>query len=184
MDAFDSYFGLAEDLEQTFGRKVDLVMLTAVTNPYFKSHALADAESVVMWCLQNSALEPLVVRGGQIPHDPEARDDSGVDRGRRLPSIRHGIPRPGGHGHGRSVGCHQGPNRITVETPLLRGQEAVKIIVDGLNGVGESAPQWAIGNLLIGFMRQRVSNGWKEAPRRHRSLVDEAEVEQAGGRLC
>lgn len=45
-DAFDAYFGLAEDLEQTFGRKVDLVMLTAVTNPYFRSHALADAEEL------------------------------------------------------------------------------------------------------------------------------------------
>lgn len=45
-DAFDSYFGLVEDLEQTFGRKVDLVMLTAVTNPYFKSHALADTQEL------------------------------------------------------------------------------------------------------------------------------------------
>ena len=31
----DAYFGLLEDLEQLFGRSVDLVMTSAVTNPYF-----------------------------------------------------------------------------------------------------------------------------------------------------
>ena len=45
-DAFDAYFGLAEDLERIFGREVDLVMLTAVPNPYFRSHACADAEEL------------------------------------------------------------------------------------------------------------------------------------------
>jgi predicted nucleotidyltransferase len=31
----DAYFGLLEDLERLFGRSVDLVMTSAVTNPYF-----------------------------------------------------------------------------------------------------------------------------------------------------
>ena len=31
----DAYFGLLEALEALFGRPVDLVMTTAVTNPYF-----------------------------------------------------------------------------------------------------------------------------------------------------
>ena len=31
----DCYFGLLEDLEALFGRPVDLVMLSAVENPYF-----------------------------------------------------------------------------------------------------------------------------------------------------
>ena len=31
----DAYFGLREDLEGLFGRPVDLVMIAAVTNPYF-----------------------------------------------------------------------------------------------------------------------------------------------------
>jgi len=43
-DPFDAYFGLREDLEQVFGRPVDLVMATAVRNPYFAASALADAE--------------------------------------------------------------------------------------------------------------------------------------------
>ncbi len=31
----DHYFGLREDLESLFGRRIDLVMVTAVKNPYF-----------------------------------------------------------------------------------------------------------------------------------------------------
>ena len=31
----DAYFGLLEALERLFGRSVDLVMISAVTNPYF-----------------------------------------------------------------------------------------------------------------------------------------------------
>lgn len=34
-DLFHRYFGLNEALEQLFGRKVDLVMVGAMTNPYF-----------------------------------------------------------------------------------------------------------------------------------------------------
>jgi hypothetical protein len=34
-DYADAYFGLLEDLERLFGRHVDLVMTSAVTNPYF-----------------------------------------------------------------------------------------------------------------------------------------------------
>jgi hypothetical protein len=34
-DYADAYFGLLEDLERLFGRPVDLVMTSAVTNPYF-----------------------------------------------------------------------------------------------------------------------------------------------------
>ena len=32
----DAYFGLKEDLERLFGRDVDLVMDSAVVNPYFR----------------------------------------------------------------------------------------------------------------------------------------------------
>lgn len=32
----EAYFGLLEDLEELFGRKVDLVMDRAVKNPYFR----------------------------------------------------------------------------------------------------------------------------------------------------
>ena len=35
--AFQTYFGLKEDLEKLFGRAVDLVMATAVRNPYLKA---------------------------------------------------------------------------------------------------------------------------------------------------
>jgi uncharacterized protein len=31
----DSYFGLLEALERLFGQRIDLVMTSAVTNPYF-----------------------------------------------------------------------------------------------------------------------------------------------------
>lgn len=31
----DAYFGLLEDLDRLFGRHVDLVMTSAITNPYF-----------------------------------------------------------------------------------------------------------------------------------------------------
>lgn len=34
-DLFHRYFGLNEALERVFGRKVDLVMVGALTNPYF-----------------------------------------------------------------------------------------------------------------------------------------------------
>jgi predicted nucleotidyltransferase len=34
-DLFHRYFGLNEDLERLFGRKVDLVMVGAMKNPYF-----------------------------------------------------------------------------------------------------------------------------------------------------
>lgn len=33
--AFDDYFGLHEDLERLFGRKVDLVCANALRNPFF-----------------------------------------------------------------------------------------------------------------------------------------------------
>lgn len=32
----DTYFGLLEELNQLFGSQVDLVMVGAITNPYFK----------------------------------------------------------------------------------------------------------------------------------------------------
>lgn len=32
----DAYFGLLEDLEELFQRPIDLVMSTAIKNPYFK----------------------------------------------------------------------------------------------------------------------------------------------------
>lgn len=45
-DVFDAYFGLKEDLEELLGRPVDLVMVDAITNPYFASSALASAEEL------------------------------------------------------------------------------------------------------------------------------------------
>jgi uncharacterized protein len=36
----DAYFGLLSDLEKLFGRKVDLVDVTAARNPYFMAEAL------------------------------------------------------------------------------------------------------------------------------------------------
>jgi uncharacterized protein len=45
-DPFDAYFGLKEDLEALFGREVDLVMSTAVRNPYFRDRAAAGAEDL------------------------------------------------------------------------------------------------------------------------------------------
>lgn len=36
MGAFDQYFGLKEELEQLFGRSVDLVEVKAIKNPYFR----------------------------------------------------------------------------------------------------------------------------------------------------
>lgn len=43
-DAFESYFGLKEDLEALFGLPVDLVMSGAVRNPYFESGMTSSAE--------------------------------------------------------------------------------------------------------------------------------------------
>lgn len=45
-DVFDAYFGLKEDLEALFGRRVDLVMADAVRNPYFEASATANAEEL------------------------------------------------------------------------------------------------------------------------------------------
>jgi len=36
-DLFDAYFGLREELTELFGRPVDLVMPSALRNPYFAS---------------------------------------------------------------------------------------------------------------------------------------------------
>jgi hypothetical protein len=35
-NAADRYFGLLADLEDLFGRKIDLISYTAIRNPYFK----------------------------------------------------------------------------------------------------------------------------------------------------
>ena len=43
---FDSYFGLKEGLEALLGRKVDLVELGAVRNPYLKPSIEASREPV------------------------------------------------------------------------------------------------------------------------------------------
>ncbi|BDZ65561.1 nucleotidyltransferase family protein [Agromyces mangrovi Wang et al. 2018] len=45
-DPFDAYFGLKEDLEELFGRRVDLVMADAIRNPYFEAGAVATAEEL------------------------------------------------------------------------------------------------------------------------------------------
>jgi len=43
---FDTYFGLKEELEAMFGRKVDLVELSAVRNPYLKASIDGSREPV------------------------------------------------------------------------------------------------------------------------------------------
>ncbi|HXH36965.1 MAG TPA: hypothetical protein VNJ54_21495 [Plantibacter sp.] len=43
-DPFEAYFGRREELEALFGRRVDLVMTSAVQNPYFEASAVAGAE--------------------------------------------------------------------------------------------------------------------------------------------
>ena len=43
---FDSYFGLKEGLEALLGRKVDLVELNAVRNPYLKASIEQSRENV------------------------------------------------------------------------------------------------------------------------------------------
>jgi len=45
-DAFGAYFGLKEDLESLLGRPVDLVMSSAVRNPYFAASAARRVEEV------------------------------------------------------------------------------------------------------------------------------------------
>ena len=42
----DAYFGLLEDLEALFERRIDLVMSDAVANPYFRERLDASRESV------------------------------------------------------------------------------------------------------------------------------------------
>ena len=42
----DAYFGLLEDLEVLFARRIDLVMSDAVANPYFRERLDASRESV------------------------------------------------------------------------------------------------------------------------------------------
>ena len=45
-DAFAAYFGLREDLEKLLDRGVDLVMTSAVRNPYFSAAASEGAEEI------------------------------------------------------------------------------------------------------------------------------------------
>ena len=45
-DMADRYFGLLEDLEALFGRKVDLVMASAIKNPYFLQ-AIEDSRTLL-----------------------------------------------------------------------------------------------------------------------------------------
>lgn len=43
---FDDYFGLKEDLEALLGRPVDLVMKSALENPYFAASVTANAVEI------------------------------------------------------------------------------------------------------------------------------------------
>ena len=45
-DMADRYFGLLEDLEAFFGRKVDLVIASAIKNPYFLQ-AIQDSRTLL-----------------------------------------------------------------------------------------------------------------------------------------
>lgn len=44
---FDAYFGLKEALEELLGRPVDLVMPSALDNPYFAASALRHSEELM-----------------------------------------------------------------------------------------------------------------------------------------
>ena len=46
LDLFDQYFGLANNLEALFKRKVDLVTVGSVTKPRFRANLEATKESV------------------------------------------------------------------------------------------------------------------------------------------
>ena len=43
---FDTYFALKEGLEQFLGRRVDLVTITAVRNPYFLDEVMRNRENL------------------------------------------------------------------------------------------------------------------------------------------
>mgnify|MGYP001369192790 CR=1 FL=1 len=45
-DRFDDYFGLRDALVEIVGREVDLVVATAVRNPYFRASAFSSARDV------------------------------------------------------------------------------------------------------------------------------------------
>lgn len=45
-DRFSDYFGLRDDLVRAVGREVDLVVASAVRNPYFAKHAFGEAVDV------------------------------------------------------------------------------------------------------------------------------------------
>src|SRR3974377_939084 len=47
---FDAYFGLKEELEALFGRKVDLVELSAVRNPYLRASIEQSRENAYAPC--------------------------------------------------------------------------------------------------------------------------------------
>ncbi len=44
--AFDTYFALKEGLESILGRRVDVVTITAVRNPYFLEEVLRNRENL------------------------------------------------------------------------------------------------------------------------------------------
>ena len=45
-DRFADFFGLQDELTRIFGRKIDLVVVESVKNPYFKSSVLRGAEDI------------------------------------------------------------------------------------------------------------------------------------------
>lgn len=45
-DYADNYFDLCDDLEQLFQRKIDLVTLRSVKNPYFKNQVMKTRELI------------------------------------------------------------------------------------------------------------------------------------------
>lgn len=45
-DPFDAYFGPWEDIEGLLGRRVDLVLMKVVRNPYFLARATGEAEEL------------------------------------------------------------------------------------------------------------------------------------------
>jgi predicted nucleotidyltransferase len=46
----DAYFGLLEDLEDLFGRRVELVEIRAVRNPYLRQEMIKERQETLVGC--------------------------------------------------------------------------------------------------------------------------------------